>query len=83
MWKEERARAHWGLRQLTKLRVIRQPREAALQRCYLRKRGYIVERGSMTVYYDENTNRSPKMEARKMGDKHFIAFKYLPKESTV
>jgi len=74
--KEEKARANWGFRQLTKLRVIAQPRRAATQRHYLRKRGYIVQRGSMVAYYDDNTNRCPKMESRKMGDKNYIAFTF-------
>ncbi len=76
--KEERARANWGFRQLTKLRVITQPRNAATQRYYLRRRGYIIQRGSMVAYYDENTRRCPKMERRKMGDPRFIAFKFQP-----
>ncbi len=80
--KEEKARANWGLRQLTKLRVIAQPRRAATQRHYLRKRGYIIQRGSMIAYYDERTDRCPKMEARKMGDKNFIAFTFRPLETT-
>lgn len=78
---EDKLRVKWGIHQLTKMRLVRQPREAICQRYYLRQRGYIVERGSMTVYYDENTQRCPKMEKRKMGDPHFIAFKYVNKDA--
>ena len=76
--KEERARANWGFPQLTKLRVIRQPQLAVTIRHYLRKHGYIIPRGSMVVYYDENTDRCPNIEARRMGDKHYIAFTFKP-----
>lgn len=76
--KEERARVNWGFRQLTNLRIIAQPRRAATQRHYLRKRGYIIPRGSMVAYYDANTDRCPKMEARRMGDKQYIAFSFRP-----
>lgn len=76
--KEERARVNFGFHQLTKLRLISQPKRAVTQRHYLRKRGYIVPRGSMVAYYDANTDRCPFIEARKMGDKQFIAFTFKP-----
>ena len=78
---EDRLRVKWGLEQLTRVKLNPQPREAIFQRYYLRKHGYHVERGSMTVYYDGTTQRCPKMEKRKMGDQHFIAFKYVNKDA--
>lgn len=76
--KEEKARVTWGFHQLTKLRLIRQPKLAVTQRYYLRKRGYIVPRGSMVAYYTDETKRCPKLEGRKLGDRHFIAFTFQP-----
>ena len=76
--KEERARISWGVHQQTKLRLISVPRRVICQRCRLRKMGYIVERGSMIAYYDENTRRCPKMEARKIGDNKYSAFVFKP-----
>lgn len=60
----EKARALYGLPRQTKLQVIKRPRRQIDMRYYLRKRGYIIERGSMTVYYNENTNRSLELESR-------------------
>lgn len=67
-WKEtfrlEKARALYGLPRQTKLQVIKRPRRLVHTRYYLRKRGYIIERGSMTVYYNKNTNRSLNLESQ-------------------
>lgn len=60
----EKARALYGLPRQTKLQVIKRPRRQIDMRYYLRKRGYIVKRGSMIVYYNENTNRSLELESR-------------------
>lgn len=60
----EKARALYGLPRQTKLQVIKRPRRQIEMRYYLRKRGYIVKRGSMIVYYNENTNRSLELESR-------------------
>ena len=78
--KEDQARVRWGLPQLTKMRLIRQPKKATEQRYYLRKRGYHVERGSLVMYYDENTLRCPKIEARQRGDRNYIGFTFKPIE---
>lgn len=75
----EKARAHWGLPQLTKLNVTAQPVAKNQQRYHLRKLGYIIARGSSIAYYDENTRRSPSIENRKLGDKHYFYFEFLPK----
>ena len=76
--KEDKARINWGLPQLTKMRLIKQPRRAVCQRYYLRKLGYIVPHGSMVAYYTPDTIRAPKIEARKMGDRDFVAFTFAP-----
>lgn len=76
--KEDKIRINWGLPQLTKMRLIKVPKRVVSLRHNLRKRGYIVERGSMVAYYDEHTDRSTAIESRKAGDKYFTAFKFLP-----
>lgn len=60
----EKARATFGLPRQTKLRVVRRPRYYALQRLYLRKLGYIVERGGFDVYWTDDTKRSADYETR-------------------
>ena len=62
--KLETARALYGLPRQTKLNVVKRPREQALMRYYLKKRGYIVERGGMIFYYGNETKRSPDLESR-------------------
>lgn len=59
----EKARALYGLPRQTKLQVIKRPRRQVDMRYNLRKRGYIIKRGSMIVYYNENTNRSLDLES--------------------
>ena len=63
-WRLEKARALYGLPRQTKLRVVKRPTEQIAQRYYLRKRGYIVERGSNTAYYTAETKRSVELESR-------------------
>ena len=62
-WKLEHARWTFGLPRETKLRVFQQPREWTSKRYYLRKHGYIIERGGLDAYWDENTRRCEKLEA--------------------
>lgn len=76
--REDRARIHFGLPQRSRIKLNRQNRNIVNLRHNLRGRGYIIERGSMTVYYDEHTKRSPRIEARKNGDVNYVAFRYLP-----
>lgn len=78
--RKERARILFGLEQKTKMKLIKQPKKAVDKRLYLRKLGYIIPRGSMVVYYDENTKRSFEMENRKRGDKYYVGFTFKPKE---
>ena len=58
----EKARALYGLPRQTKLQVVQRPRKQVWTRYYLRKRGYVVERGSNVAYYNSETQRSLKME---------------------
>ena len=66
--RKERVRLHWGLPQKTRLRIsydgyTPMMRKKALHRHLFRKLNYIVERGDDIVYYDDQTDRHPKMEA--------------------
>ena len=66
--RKERIRLHFGLPQLTKLRITfngysETHRKRASHRYLFRKYGYYVEYGDNTVYYDEQTERHPIMEA--------------------
>lgn len=63
-FKLERARALFGLPRQTKLKVVQRPRKQVWTRNYLRKRGYVVERGSNVAYYNSETKRSPDIESR-------------------
>lgn len=65
-YKLEKARALFGLPRQTKLKVISRPKKQVWMRNYLRRRGYIVERGSNVAYYNSETRRSPILEARPM-----------------
>lgn len=71
--KLEKARALYGLPRQTKMNVVQRPVKQIWTRHYLRKRGYMVERGSNTAYYDDNTKRSPNLESRPR-----TGFKFLP-----
>lgn len=59
----EKARALFGLPRQTKLKVVQRPRKQVYIRYYLRKKGYIVERGSNVAYYNSETRRSLKLES--------------------
>lgn len=66
--RKERVRLHWGLPQQTRLNIsydgyTPRMRQKSIHRHLFRKHGYIVERGDDIVYYDNETNRRPKMEA--------------------
>lgn len=60
--RRDRIRIKWGFEQKTKLRLVQQPRQWRTYRYTMGKRGYIVERGSRVICYDENTNRSAFVE---------------------
>ena len=66
--RKERRRIIFGLEQKTKIRLHiggydERQRKKTCHRYLFRRRGYIVERGSNTIYYDEQTSRSTQMEA--------------------
>lgn len=72
-FKLEKARALFGLPRQTKMPVIRKPRWQIAMRHRLKKLGYIfTERGSMTAYYNEHTNRSLTMENRPRSGFYFV-----------
>jgi hypothetical protein len=60
--KAEKRRVLFGLEQKTKLKVVAAPHKKVSYRYVLKKRGYIVTRGSNVVYYDSNTSRSERAE---------------------
>lgn len=59
---EERARATFGLPQLTKMRVKRQPRQKIMDRSYLKRRGYILDEVNNIAYWTDSTRRATRME---------------------
>lgn len=64
----DRKRMRFGLPQRTNMRLhyygyTEAHRKASVHRHLFRRAGYIVDYGSDTVYYDEDTVRRPKMEA--------------------
>ena len=66
--RKERMRIHFGLPQATKLNLTYDGyndyhRKKATHRHLFRRHGYIVEWGSDEIYYDEETERRPIMEA--------------------
>ena len=66
--RKDRIRLHFGLPQKTRMKLCyngygHAERKKSMHRHLFRKHGYIVERGSNTVYYDEETVRHPLMEA--------------------
>ena len=69
--KMERARALFGLEQKTRLRVKKQPLKKIQTRYYLRKRGYIIDDPAFVAYYDENTRRALKIEARPKQQRYY------------
>lgn len=76
--KRERARYIWGLPMQTKFRFGKLPSDAAACRHRLKKRGYITERfNRYTMWYDENTQRSERLEQR-AATRH--KFRFLPRE---
>lgn len=71
--KKEYARGVFGFEAKSNIRVFRNDKKSKA-RSRLRESGYLVDRTSSTVYYDENTVRSSRREAfaRKLG------FVFLP-----
>ena len=66
--RKERVRLHFGLPQNTKLLIsfngyTEKQRKKSIHRHLFRKHNYIVDWGSDDIYYDEETDRRPTMEA--------------------
>lgn len=61
--RKDRLRIKWGLEQKTRMKLVHN-RDRTIYRHLLKRKGYIVERGCRTVYFDKNTQRSAVMERR-------------------
>ena len=72
----EKARALYGLPRKTKLNVVKRPKKQIMLRYYLKKCGYLVERGGFTFYYTDETKRSLEIESRPL-----TGFRFLPFQS--
>lgn len=81
--KLERGRVLFGLEQRTKLKVRKSPGRVLSLRYNLKKRGYIIERGSIVAFYDENTQRSMVIENRKRGDRGYCYFEFKPLNANI
>ena len=62
--RKERMRIRWGFDQKTKMRLVSGGKDRIHQRYAMRKRGYIVPRGSNIVYYTDDTMRDIRAEER-------------------
>lgn len=71
----EKARRTFGVPQKTKLRVFQQPRQRILDRCYLKKRGYIIDEVNFVAYWTPETRRATRLEAR---PKRYYRFEQHP-----
>lgn len=69
---DERIRYMRGLPQRTRLKVSREPRQRTSDRCYLKKRGYILDEANSVAYWTSSTRRATKLEAR---PKRYYEFK--------
>lgn len=74
---EERARATFGLPRRTRLRVVRQPRQKILDRCYLKRRGYIIDNANNVAYWTDETRRATFLESL---PKRYFSFAPHPAE---
>lgn len=63
-FREERARALFGVPRKTGLRVVREPRGKTCQRWYLKKRGYILDERELIAYWTEDTRRATILEGK-------------------
>ena len=72
--REEKARATFGLPQRTSLRVKKQPNQKIKDRCYLKRRGYVIDDANCIAYWTEDTMRATRLEAM---PRRFYIFKQL------
>lgn len=79
-FREEQVRRRWGLKQRTKMKVLRQPKQKVSQRSYLKSLGYIIDEPNCTAYYTEDTIRAVRMEKDWSKNVHqYYRFKPLSK----
>lgn len=78
-FREEQVRRRWGIHQLTKIKVLQQPRAKCSQRSYLKKLGYILDETNCIAYWTEETTRAVKME-RDWSKKVHQYYKFKPYE---
>ena len=76
-FREEQVRRRWGIHQLTKIKVLRQPKQKVSQRSYLKKLGYILDETNNIAYWTEETTRAVKME-RDWSKKVHQYYKFKP-----
>lgn len=79
MIRKERLRMRWGLPQKTRMLIFpeecrKSRKDKSIHRHLFRKFNYIVDRGDDNVYYDEQTERRPIMEA----NAHKYGLRILP-----
>lgn len=74
-WRYEHARYIFGVPRKTKLRVAQQPRQRILDRCYLKRRGYIIDDPNCIAYWTADTRRATRLEAR---PRRYYIFKQHP-----
>ena len=75
-FREERARATFGLPQRTKMKVNRQPTKKCHHRSYLKQLGYILDEENVIAYWTDDTVRAVKLEAQPR-----LYYKFLPYET--
>lgn len=76
-FREEQVRRRWGIHQLTKIKVLRQPKQKVSQRSYLKQLGYILDEQNCIAYWTESTTRAIKME-RDWSKKVHQYYKFMP-----
>lgn len=63
-FREEEARALFGVPRKTRLRVVREPKGKTELRWYLKSRGYILDERELIAYWTEDTRRAKILEKR-------------------
>lgn len=76
-FREEQVRRKWGVHQLTKIKVLRQPKQKISQRSYLKHLGYVLDEQNCIAYWTDETTRAVKME-RDWSKKIHQYYKFKP-----
>lgn len=63
-FREEKARALFGVPRKTRLRVVREPKGKTELRWYLKSRGYILDERELIAYWTEDTRRATILEGK-------------------